>query len=285
MVGRWPKMKATRHPRITTFEDFDGKANNCSRFSGQMRPGGKLAVLTAYDYSMARVVDAAGVDAVLVGDTLNMTMLGRPNTISATMDEMLHHTQAVSQGVKHALVIGDMPFLSYQLGLEEALDNAGAFLKEGGAQAVKLEWCPQAPEVTAFLVENGVPVMGHVGFTPQHINQLGGYRRQAKDKSGRARILQQAKALEKAGAFSVVIELVPFEIAREITRKLSIPTIGIGAGPHCDGQVQVLHDLLGLLPDFHPKHAKAYLKLYDSIKDAVQRYVKEIRQGKFNPGT
>jgi 3-methyl-2-oxobutanoate hydroxymethyltransferase len=230
---------------------------------------------------MALAVDAAGVDAILVGDSLSMTMLGRADTLSATLDEMLHHTKAVAQGTKRALVIGDMPFLSYQLGLEEALENAGAFLAEAGAQAVKLEWCPQAPEVTAFLVENGIPVMGHVGFTPQHVHQFGGYRQQGKDKASAAKLLQQAKALEKAGAFAVVLELIPVETAKKITSALKIPTIGIGAGPHCDGQVQVLHDLLGLLPDFHPKHAKAYLKLYEAIRDAVAEYASEVRSGKF----
>jgi 3-methyl-2-oxobutanoate hydroxymethyltransferase len=250
-------------------------------FQGKCDKGEKLAVVTAYDYSMALAVDAAGVDAILVGDSLSMTMLGRPNTLSASMDEMIHHTKAVTKGVKNALVIGDLPFLSYQLGLEEALDNAGAFLTEAGAQAVKLEWCPQAPEVTAFLVENGIPVMGHVGFTPQHVNQMGGYHQQGKDKSTATKLLQQAKALEKAGAFSVVLELVPAEVAKKITASLRVPTIGIGAGPHCDGQVQVLHDLLGLLPDFHPKHAKAYLKLHESIRDAVLQYKQEVKIGKF----
>lgn len=254
-----------------TILDFQ---NKCDR-------GEKLVVVTAYDYSMALAVDAAGVDAILVGDSLSMTMLGHPNTLSATMEEMIHHTKAVSKGVKKALLIGDLPFLSYQLGLEEALDNAGAFLAEAGAQAVKLEWCPQAPEVTAFLVENGIPVMGHVGFTPQHVNQLGGYHSQGKDKSVALRLLQQAKALEKAGAFSVVLELMPAEVAKKITDSLEVPTIGIGAGPHCDGQVQVLHDLLGLLPDFHPKHAKAYLQLHESIRDAIQKYAHEVRTQKF----
>jgi len=253
-------------------------------FQAKCGRGEKLAVVTAYDYSMALAVDAAGVDAILVGDSLSMTMLGRPNTLPVTVDEMLHHTKAVAQGTQRALVIGDMPFLSYQLGLEEALENAGAFLTEGGAQAVKLEWCPQAPEVVSFLTENGIPVMGHVGFTPQHVNQMGGYHQQGKDKAGAARLLQQAKALEKAGAFAVVLELVPAETARKITQALMIPTIGIGAGPHCDGQVQVLHDMLGLLPDFHPKHAKAYLHLHEEIKKAVERYAQEVRGGKFNPG-
>lgn len=254
-------------------------------FRSKCGRGEKLVVVTAYDYPIALAVDAAGVDAILVGDSLSTTMLGRPDTLTATMDEMLHHTKAVARAVKHALVIGDMPFLSYQLGLEEALENAGAFLTEGGAQAVKLEWCPQAPEVTSFLAENGVPVMGHVGFTPQHVNQLGGYHQQGKDKASAARLLQQAKALEAAGAFSVVLELVPADTAKKISQSLKIPTIGIGAGPHCDGQVQVFHDMVGLLPDFHPKHAKAYLQLHEEIKKAVQRYAQEVRSGKFNPGS
>ncbi len=259
----------------TTLLDFQAK---CDR-------GEKLVVVTAYDYPMALAVDAAGVDAVLVGDSLSTTMLGRPSTLSATMEEMIHHTKAVARAVKQALVIGDMPFLSYQLGLEEALENAGAFLSEAGAQAVKLEWCPQAPEVASFLSENGVPVMGHVGFTPQHVHQLGGYHQQGKDKAGVARLLHQAKALEKAGAFAVVLELVPADAAATISRSLKVPTIGIGAGPHCDGQVQVFHDMMGLLPDFHPKHAKAYLHLHEEIKKAVQQYAQEVRSGKFQPGS
>ncbi len=243
--------------------------------------GEKLVVCTAYDYSMALAVDAAGVDAILVGDSLNMTMLGRENTLTATMDEMIHHCRAVARGTKQAMVIADMPFLSYQLEQEEALENAGLFLTEGGAQAVKLEWCPQAAEVTSFLVQNGIPVMGHVGFTPQHIHQLGGYHQQGKDSASAARLIKEAKALESAGAFSIVLELVSPEIARKITQRLQIPTIGIGAGPHCDGQVQVLHDLLGLLPDFQPKHAKAYLKLHEEIKKAIKLYADEVRSGKF----
>lgn len=258
----------------TTILDFQAKCDQ----------GEKLVVVTAYDYPMALAVDAAGVDAILVGDSLSTTMLGRPDTLSATMDEMIHHTKAVTRAVKKALVIGDMPFLSYQLGLEEALENAGAFLTEAGAQAVKLEWCSQAPEVTAFLVENGVPVMGHVGFTPQHVNQLGGYHQQGKGKAAARQLLLQAKALEKAGAFAVVLELVPAEVSKKISMALRVPTIGIGAGPYCDGQVQVFHDMMGLLPDFHPKHAKAYLHLHEAIKKAVQQYAREVRDGKFNPG-
>jgi 3-methyl-2-oxobutanoate hydroxymethyltransferase len=258
----------------TTILDFQAKSDR----------GEKLAVVTAYDYSMALAVDAAGVDAILVGDSLNMTMLGRPNTLSVTMQEMVHHARAVVAGTKQALVIGDMPFLSYQLGPEQALENAGEFLAGAGVHAVKIEWCPEAPAITEFLVENGIPVMGHVGFTPQHIHQFGGYHLQGKDTASMTKLLRQAKALEESGAFSIVLELVPDETAWKITQTLSIPTIGIGAGPRCDGQVQVLHDMLGLLPDFHPKHSKTYLKLHESIRDAVRRYVQEVRDGKFNPG-
>ena len=257
----------------TTVLDFQQKCDK----------GEKLTVVTAYDYSMALAVDAAGVDAILVGDSLNMTMLGRPNTLSVTLEEMLHHTKAVAAGTKNAMVIGDMPFLSYQFGPEQALENAGPFLSGAGAQAVKIEWCPEAPAITEFLVENGIPVMGHVGFTPQQIHRLGGYHQQGKDTASMARLLRQAKALEQAGAFSIVLELVPDETAWKITQTLSIPTIGIGAGSRCDGQVQVLHDMLGLLPDFHPKHAKAYLKLHETIRDAVKRYVEEVKSGKFPP--
>jgi 3-methyl-2-oxobutanoate hydroxymethyltransferase len=252
-------------------------------FQAKCDRGEKLTVVTAYDYSMALAVDAAGVDAILVGDSLNMTMLGRENTLSATMDEMLHHTRAVSKGTQNAMVIGDMPFLSYQLGPDEALENAGAFLTEGGAQAVKLEWCAQAVDVTTFLVENGIPVMGHLGFTPQQINRFGGYHQQGKDAASASRLLKEAKALEKAGAFAIVLELIPSDIARKITASVNIPTIGIGAGPDCDGQVQVLHDLLGLLPDFHPKHAKAYLQLHEAIRNAVKQYAAEVKSGKFPP--
>ncbi len=252
-------------------------------FQAKFNKNEKITVVTAYDYAMGLAVDAAGVDAVLVGDSLNMTMLGREDTLSASMDEMLHHTAAVAKGVKNAMVIGDMPFLSYQLGPEQALENAGAFLTEAGAQAVKLEWCPRATEITQFLVENGVPVMGHLGFTPQQLHRFGGYHQQGKDKSSAALLLREAKALEKAGAFGIVLELIPSDLAKKITASVNIPTIGIGAGPHCGGQVQVLHDLLGLMPDFHPKHAKAYLKLHEAIRDAVAEYVKEVRGGKFPP--
>jgi 3-methyl-2-oxobutanoate hydroxymethyltransferase len=257
----------------TTILDFQEKCDK----------GEKLVVATAYDYAMALAVDAAGVDSILVGDSLAMTMLGRPDTLSATLDEMLHHTRAVVAGTRQALIIADMPFLTYQLGMEQALENAGAFLADAGAQAVKIEWCPDAPAITEFLTQNGIPVMGHVGFTPQHVNRLGGYHMQGKDTASMARLLRQAKAFEEAGAFSLVLELVPDETAWKITQSLKIPTIGIGAGPRCDGQVQVLHDLLGLLPDFQPRHSKPYLRLHEKIKEAVKQYADEVRFGKFPP--
>lgn len=261
------------------------KRINILDFQAKCEKGEKIAVVTAYDYAMALAVDAAGVDAVLVGDSLSTTMLGRESTLSTTLDEMIHHCKAVVRGVKKALVIGDLPFLSYQLGPESALANAGRLMAETGVGAVKLEWCPLAPQVTRFLVENGIPVMGHVGFTPQQIHRFGGYRMQGKDRVSAARLLKQARAFEKAGAFSLVLELIPPTVSQSIGKALGIPTIGIGAGPFCDGQVQVLHDLLGLLPDFHPKHAKAYLKLHDSIRDAVRRYTMEVKAGKFRPGS
>ncbi|HVM32746.1 MAG TPA: 3-methyl-2-oxobutanoate hydroxymethyltransferase [bacterium] len=250
-------------------------------FQAKCDQGEKLTLVTAYDYAMALAADASGVDAILVGDSLSMTMLGRDSTLSATLEEMAHHCKAVVRGTKRALVIGDMPFLSYQLGPEEALENAGWLMAETGVKAVKLEWCPRAAEITEFLVGNGVPVMGHVGFTPQHVHRFGGYKMQGKDKASAKHLLAEAKALEAAGAFGVVLELVPAEVAASITKALSIPTIGIGAGPHCDGQVQVLHDLLGLLPDFHPKHSKAYLNLHEAIRDAIRLYAEEVRKGQF----
>jgi 3-methyl-2-oxobutanoate hydroxymethyltransferase len=245
--------------------------------------GEKIVVVTAYDYAMALAADAAGVDSVLVGDSLSTTMLGRPTTLPTTLEEMIHHCKAVTRGVRKALVIGDMPFRSYQLGPDQAFTNASRLVAETGVGAVKLEWCAKAAESTRFLVENGIPVMGHVGFTPQQYHQFGGYHLQGKDKSSASLLLKQAKAFEKAGAFSLVLELVPSKVSQTITRSLKIPTIGIGAGPHCDGQVQVLHDLLGLLPDFHPKHAKTYLNLHDSIREALRRYAGEVKAGRFRP--
>jgi len=250
-------------------------------FQEKARQGERLVVLTAYDYSMARAVDEAGVDCVLVGDSLGMVMLGENDTLGVTLDQMVHHTLAVSRAVKNALLVADLPFMSYQEGPKQALASAGKLLKQGKAQAVKLEWCEEAPAIVRKLVGNGIPVMGHVGCVPQSVHALGGMRVQGKDGVSSARVLAGAKALEKAGAFSVVLELVPDALAGRVTRALRVPTIGIGAGPRCDGQVLVLHDLLGLYPDFTPKHARIYLHLQDAIRGAVRQYAQDVRQGDF----
>ncbi|MSQ15474.1 MAG: 3-methyl-2-oxobutanoate hydroxymethyltransferase [Dehalococcoidia bacterium] len=243
--------------------------------------GEKIPMLTCYDYSTARILDEAGVPMILVGDSLGMVMLGYDSTIPVTIEEMLHHTKAVTRGVKNALVIGDMPFMTYQTGHVDAMKNAGRFLQEAGAQAVKLEGGEHMANTVRHLVEIGIPVQGHLGLTPQSINQLGGYRVQGRSAAAARKLLDDALCLEQAGAFSIVLESVPTPLAKLITEKLSIPTIGIGAGPYCDGQVQVIHDMLGLFPDFVPRHAKQYLRLGDLIREAVTEYNREVRDGAF----
>jgi len=208
-------------------------------------------------------------------------MLGYESTIPVTMDEMLHHIKAVVRGSKHALIIGDMPFMSYQISTEEALRNAGRFIQEGGAQAVKLEGGETVAEKVSRIVAAGIPVQGHIGLTPQSIHQLGGYKVQGKTAEVAARLLNDAKALESAGVFSIVLECVPTPLAKLITERVSVPTIGIGAGMYCDGQVQVINDLLGLYTDFVPKHAKQYAKLHESISSSVSDYISEVKAGKF----
>jgi 3-methyl-2-oxobutanoate hydroxymethyltransferase len=241
----------------------------------------KIVMLTAYDYSTAKLVDEAGIPLILVGDSLGMVMLGYESTIPVTMDEMIHHTKAVSRGVKQALVIGDMPFMTYHTNISDALRNAARFIQEGGAQTVKLEGGVTVAETVKRIVDCGIPVMGHIGLTPQSIHQLGGHKVQGKTPESAERLLKDAQALEQAGAFAVVLELVPAPLSKLITRKIGIPTIGIGAGPDCDGQVQVISDLLGLFSDFVPKHAKQYAKLAAEIKTALADYVKEVKTGKF----
>ncbi len=241
----------------------------------------KIVMLTAYDYPTARIVDAAGVPIILVGDSLGMVVLGYETTIPVTMDEMLHHIKAVVRGSRQALVVGDLPFLSYQVGVSEALRNAGRFLQEGGCQAVKLEGGERSAETVRALVTNGIPVMGHIGLTPQSVNQLSGFRVQGKTPRAAVQLLHDARALSEAGAFSIVLESIPAPLAKVITERISVPTIGIGAGPYCDGQVQVLHDLLGLCTDFVPKHAKQYARLGDVIRTAVADYAREVRAGAF----
>jgi len=245
------------------------------------RQGEKIAMVTAYDYPMAKLIDEAGMPIILVGDSLGMVVLGYESTIPVTMDEMIHHTKAVVRGTKHALIIGDMPFMTYHISIEDALRNAARFIQEGGAQAVKLEGGETVAEKVSRIVAAGIPVQGHIGLTPQSIHQLGGYKVQGKTAEVAARLLNDAKALENAGAFSIVLECIPTPLAKLITERVSVPTIGIGAGKHCDGQVQVISDLLGLYTDFVPKHAKQYAKLSESISTSVSDYISEVKAGKF----
>jgi len=250
---------------------------------GFKRRGERFAMLTAYDYPSAQLLDRAGIPLLLVGDSLGMVVLGHPSTLPVTMDDMLRHAQAVARGARRALVVADLPFLSYQVGAEDALRNAGRLLKEGGVQAVKLEGGGEVADTVRRLVAAGIPVMGHLGLTPQSVNVLGGYRVQGRTAAAAARLLEDARALEAAGAFAVVLETIPTELAEQVTARLAIPTIGIGAGPRCDGQVQVLHDLLGLFPDFTPRHARRYANLGPLIVEAVARYAADVASGSF-PG-
>lgn len=238
-------------------------------------------MLTAYDYSTARIVDEVGIPLILVGDSLGMVILGYESTIPVTMAEMLHHTRAVVRGSRQAMVIGDMPFMTYHVSVEEALRNAARFIQEGGAQAVKLEGGVTVAEKVRRIVECGIPVMGHIGLTPQSINQLGGYKVRGKTPEAAARLIEDASALEQAGAFAIVLETVPAQLASLITRRAGIPTIGIGAGIGCDGQVQVINDILGSFADFVPKHAKQYTKLTDTIRGAVTEYHDDVKAGSF----
>jgi 3-methyl-2-oxobutanoate hydroxymethyltransferase len=239
--------------------------------------GKRFAMLTAYDYPTAKILDEAGIPALLVGDSLGSNVLGYENTLPVTMDEMLHHTRAVARGARNALVVGDMPFLSFQVSVEEGVRNAGRFLKEGGARAVKIEG-PQL-ELVQRLVELGIPVMAHVGLTPQSVHGLGGYKVQGRGEAG-SRVMDEALALEKAGAFAIVLEAMPAELGTEITRSLQIPTIGIGAGPGCDAQVLVLHDVLGL-SEKPPKLAKAYADLRREIDRAARAFADDVIAGRF----
>lgn len=241
----------------------------------------KIPMLTAYDYAIAKIADEAGVPLILVGDSLGMVVLGYESTIPVTMEEMLHHTRAVVRATKRALVIGDMPFMTYHTTTSDALYNAARFIQQGGAQAVKLEGGEIVAETVKRLVNCGIPVMGHIGLTPQSIHQLSGFKVQGKTPEAAARLLKDAHALEEAGAFAIVLESVPAPLAKLITRKISIPTIGIGAGLDCDGQVQVISDLLGLFTDFVPRHAKQYAQLAEIIRNAITSYIAEVKEGTF----
>ena len=250
------------------------------RFKDEHR---RFAMLTAYDYLSARILDEAGIPILLVGDSLGMVMLGYPTTLPVTLDEMIHHAKAVARGSRQALLVGDMPFMSYHVSVEQAVASAGRFLQEGGMHAVKLEGGGRIVEITRQLTEMGIPVMGHLGLTPQFVHQMGGFKVQGKGHAQAARILSDAKELEQAGAFSLVLEGVPSELASRVTQALHVPTIGIGAGAGTDGQVLVFHDLLGLTTGKAPKFVKRYANLADDIANAAQRFAREVAGGEF-PG-
>ena len=254
---------------------------NVNQIREMKQQGEKIAMLTAYDYATAKIVDEAGIPLILVGDSLGMVVLGYDSTIPVTLEVMLHHTKAVVRGTKKALVIGDMPFMTYHVSTEDALRNAGRFIQEAGCQAVKLEGGVTVAEKVKRIVDCGIPVMGHIGLTPQSINTFGGYKIQGKTPEAATRLLADAVALERAGAFAVVMETVPAPLAALITRKIGIPTIGIGAGAGCDGQVQVINDILGSFTGFVPKHAKQYAKLTDIMSSAISEYHNEVKSGKF----
>jgi len=241
----------------------------------------KITIMTAYDYPFGLIADEAGLDAILVGDSLAMVVQGLDDTLAVTMDEMIYHTRIVSRAARYAMVIGDMPFLSYQTSAADAVRNAGRFLKEAGASAVKLEGGVEVKETIRAITQAGIPVMAHIGLTPQAIHQMGGYKVQGKSEVSARRLLGEAHTVEDAGAFAVILEAIPLDLAAKITGELSIPTIGIGAGPHCDGQVLVIHDALGLFERFVPKFVKRYANLKEDALTAVKAYKEEVEAGVF----
>jgi len=244
--------------------------------------GRKISLLTAYDYPMACLLDEAGIDIVLVGDSLGNVILGQDSTISVTMDEMIHHTKAVKNGIKKALLVADMPFMSYNVSIEQTIINAGKFLKQAGADAVKMEGAnPAVLKMVKAVVDAGIPVMGHIGLTPQTAGALGGFKVQGKDAKAAKQILENALALEKAGCFSIVFECIPDALSALITKRISVPTLGIGAGPYCDGQVLVIHDMLGLTQGFTPKFVKKYADLAGIIKKAIGEFIQEVNSKQF----
>lgn len=250
-------------------------------FLQKKQRGEPITMLTAYDYLTAQVVDQAGIDSILVGDSLGMVVLGYENTLPVTMADMLHHCKAVARAARYPLLVGDMPFLSYQVSIEEAVRNAGRFLQEAGMDAVKLEGGRERVEAVRAITTTGIPVMGHIGLTPQSVNQFGGFFAQGKKAEAARDLLEDALALQKAGCFSIVLEAVPSQLARLISHRLDIPTIGIGAGAGCDGQVLVIHDLLGLFDRFTPSFVKQYLQLHGSIVEALATFKKDVESGTF----
>lgn len=243
--------------------------------------GKKLTMLTAYDYTVASLVDAAGIESILVGDSLGMTMLGYDSTLPVTMEDMIHHTKAVSRGAKNALVIGDMPHMSYHTTIEAACLNAGRFIKEGGASAVKLEGGAEFADVIKAIVRCQIPVCGHIGLTPQSVNAFGGFKVQAKTAEAVKKLIADAKAVEEAGAFAMVLEAVPAKVGKMVAESVSIPIIGIGAGPDCDGQVLVYQDMLGMFPDLKPKFVKQFAQVGEIMKNAFKAYSDEVKNGSF----
>lgn len=241
----------------------------------------RIVMITCYDFTMARIIDSADVDIILVGDSAGVVMAGVENTVPVTMDQMVYHTRCVSAAKPKALVVGDMPFMSYQASVEEAVRNAGRLLKEGGAQAVKLEGGIRMIDQVKAIVRSDIPVMGHLGLTPQSVHAFGGHKVQGRTKSAAKLLLEDALALQDAGAFAIVLECVPVPVAAEVTKKLKIPTIGIGAGAACDGQVLVIQDMLGMFKEFRPKFVKRYAELFDTIAEAVSKYATEVREGTF----
>lgn len=250
------------------------------------KKGEKITALTAYDFPTAKIVDDAGVDVILVGDSLGMVVLGYDNTIPVTMEDMIHHTKAVARGSRRALIVGDMPYFSYHVSEEESIHNASRFLKEAGAHAVKIEGASRARlNLVKTLVEAEIPVMGHIGLTPQSILHLGQFKVRGKDVEEAKRIMKEAQNLERAGVFSVILECIPLELARIITNRLVVPTIGIGAGPECDGQILVFHDLVGYMDTYLPKFVKKYANLYESLTQTVRTYSDEVKSGSFPDDT
>lgn len=241
----------------------------------------KISMLTAYDYSMAKMVDAAGIDSILIGDSLGMVFQGHESTLPVTVDDIIYHTKSVARGAKQALIIADMPFLSYHVSKEEAVRNAGRLVKEGGAEAVKIEGGAQVADTIKAIVDAQIPVMGHLGLTPQSVNAFGGFKVQGKDGESAKKILKDAKLLEKAGVFAITLECIPDTLAALITESVNIPTIGIGAGNSCDGQVLVINDMLGMFSDFVPKFVKQYATLNAQITEAIKNYISELNEGKF----
>jgi len=243
--------------------------------------GEKISMITAYDYPSGLLVDRVGIEVILVGDSVGNTVLGYKNTMPVEIEDILHHTKAVVRGVERALVIGDMPFMSFNVSKEEAIRNAGRLMKEGGADAVKLEGGIEMAETAQAIVKAGIPVMGHIGLTPQRVSQLGGFKVQGRDIETAKKLIKDAQALEEAGIFALVLECVPYQLAKLITERLSIPTIGIGAGPFCDGQVLVFHDIIGLSFGFFPKFVKRYAHISEEIAKALESYKQEVKEGRF----